>query len=109
MKAGETEPEQNVLFLSMLDKLEGEFSKLRKTDVLEYSLELEDALVDLAIGYGEEYGAEHGVPSALSEEFPSTLEHPEHPLSATPFRDVVDMQPNRNHMGTRYSLCLGKM
>ena len=108
VKAGETEPGQIALFLSMLDKLEGEFSKLRKTDVLEYSLELEDALVDLAIGYGEEYGAEHGVRSALSEEFPSTLEHPEHPLSATPFRDVVDMQPNRNHHGDEILAVLGE-
>ena len=102
--SGEEEPgaedaHQVVLFLSMLDGLDDKHKDKRAADTLAYCELMEGELVRLAIGYGEDYGAEHAVRSAASADFPSTLLYPGDALSHTPFTDVVDMQPNKNGHG----------
>ena len=104
MKSKEEEPgagedDQIVLFLSMLDGVCDEHEGVRASDPVTYCQLVEDELVELAIGYGEDYGAEHAVRSATSPDFPSTSLFPHHPLSQTPFSSVVDMQPDRNGHG----------
>ena len=102
--SGEEEPgaedaHQVVLFLSMLDGLDDKHKDKRAADTLAYCGLMEGELVRLAIGYGEDYGAEHAVRSAASADFPFTLLYPGDAFSHTPFTDVVDMQPNKNGHG----------
>ena len=78
---------------------EDEHEGVRASDPVTYCQLVEDELVELAIGYGEDYGTEHAVRSATSPDFPSTSLFPHHPLSQTPFSSVVNMQPDRNGHG----------
>ena len=98
-ESGAGEDDQIVLFLSMLDGVCDEHEGVRASDPVTYCQLVEDELVELAIGYGEDYGAEHAVRSATSPDFPLTSLFPHHPLSQTPFSSVVDMQPDRNGHG----------
>jgi hypothetical protein len=104
---GEDRPKQMVLFLEMVDEFEDKHAKERKSSVVSFCACIEKELSTEKIGYGEGYGSDQAVRSAESGSFPSTLLHPYHELSSTPFDSVVDMQPNRNKDGEKILEIMG--